>query len=83
MDGLRDERSSPRLSDEELEYFGELYVRCRISEAGLPFTRYLESPEFYLQKHARDIWRGKPRPAKPRGLARFFRMRTAEPTGEA
>lgn len=81
MDRSRDEWSSPRLSDEELEYFGELYVRCRLREAGVAFENYLENPEYYLQKHARGLWRGKPAPPQPSGLSRWFRLRPAEPVG--
>lgn len=44
---------TPRLSDEELEYYGNLYIRCRIRGAGVDFESFLGNPEYYLQKHAR------------------------------
>ncbi len=80
MDRPQDERSSPRLSDEALEYFGELFVRCRLREAGVPFGQYLENPEYYLQKHARDLWRTKPATPKRASLFRRFRPRETEPS---
>jgi hypothetical protein len=80
MDRPCDEWLSPRLSDEALEYFGELFVRCHLREAGVPFEKYLESPEYYLQKHARDLWRTKPAARERRGLWRLFRLRPAEPS---
>jgi hypothetical protein len=46
-------RSSPRVSDEELEYYGDLYVRCDIRGKGVDFESFLNNPEYYLQKHAR------------------------------
>ena len=82
MDRPRDEWSSPRFSDEELDHFGELYVRCLLREAGVPFARYLENPEYYLQKHARGLWRGEPTVKRPAGLARLFRLRPSIPSGE-
>jgi len=44
---------TPRLSDEELEYYGDLYIGCAIREAGVDFENFLSNPEYYLQKHAR------------------------------
>ena len=83
MDRPRDEWLSGRLSDEELEHFGELYVRCCLREAGVQFENYLENPEYYLNKHARDLWRAKPAPPKRRGLLRFFRLRIAGPSSSS
>ncbi len=45
-------RSSPRLSDEELEYYADLYIAHEIREAGVEFENYLNNPEYYLQKYA-------------------------------
>ncbi len=45
--------SSSRLSDEELDYYGDLYVRCRIREFGVDFESFLTNPEYYLLKYAR------------------------------
>jgi hypothetical protein len=71
----------PRLSDEALEHFGDLYVRCRLRDAGVPFDRYLDNPEYYLQKHARGLWQAKEAAPKRRRILRFFRLRAAEPSG--
>lgn len=49
-------RSSARLSDEELEYYGDLYIRCGIREAGVDFESFLNSPDYYLHKHAQGRW---------------------------
>ncbi len=53
MASPRDLRPSLRLSDEELEYYGDLYVRCAIRDAGVDFETFLGNPEYYLRKHAR------------------------------
>jgi hypothetical protein len=80
MDRTRDDRTAPPLSDEELEHFGELYVRCNLREDGLSFKKYLENPEYYLRKHARIAWPGKPRVADDRPwLQRLFRFRASDP----
>ncbi len=49
--------SSPRLSDEELDYYGDLYVRWRIRKCGVDFETFLNNPEYYLQKYAQGPWR--------------------------
>ena len=48
--------SLARLSDEELEYYGDLYIRWGIREAGVDFENFLNNPEYYLQKHAQGRW---------------------------
>ncbi len=45
-------RSSPRLSDEELEYYADLYIQYGIRGAGVEFEGFLNNPEYYLRKHA-------------------------------
>jgi hypothetical protein len=45
-------RSSLRLSDEELEYYADLYIQYGIREAGVEFEGFLNNPEYYLRKHA-------------------------------
>jgi hypothetical protein len=75
-------RSSPRLSDEELDYYGDLYVCCSIRGAGVDFETFLRDPDYYLQKHARG------HPAVPgalgedrrRGLRSYLRLRQATRT---
>lgn len=53
MANPRDLRPSLRLSDEELEYYGDLYIRCAIRDTGVDFETFLSNPEYYLQRHAR------------------------------
>ena len=48
----KNERSSPRLSDEELEYYADLYIQYAIREAGVEFEGFLNNPEYYLRRHA-------------------------------
>ncbi len=69
-------RSLLHLSDEELEYYGDLYVHCAISEAGVEFETFLGNPDYYLRKHAR----GKPAfsgrdGARRKGLLRYLWFR--------
>lgn len=74
--------SSPRLSDEELEYFGDLYVRCTIRQTGVDFETFLGNPEYYLHKFAKghpaisrkDADKGR------KGLLSFLRPRQASRT---
>ena len=78
----RKPRLSPRLSDEELEYYGDLYIRCTIRKAGVDFESFLGNPEYYLQKYAKghpalnrkDVDKGR------KGLLRFLRLRQATRT---
>ena len=48
----KNDRSSPRLSDEELDYYADLYIQYAIREAGVEFEGFLDNPEYYLRKHA-------------------------------
>jgi hypothetical protein len=43
----------PRLSDEELEYYGDLYLTRGIREAGVDFASYLSNPEYYLTRYGK------------------------------
>ena len=75
-------RLSARLSDEELEYYGDLFVCCAIRQAGVDFETFLENPEYYLQKYAK----GHPAisrrdgDGKRRSLRSFLRLRHATRT---
>jgi hypothetical protein len=70
-----DGRSSPRVSDEELEYYGDLYIQWAIREAGVDFEGFLNNPEYYLERHARGRWRiGK---EERKGLRSYLRLRRA------
>lgn len=53
MTNSQNARQTPRLSDEELEYYGDLYVRYEIRGAGVDFESFLSNPEYCLQKHVR------------------------------
>jgi hypothetical protein len=70
-------RSSPRLSDEELEYYGDLYVRCAIRDAGVEFESFLDNPEYYLQKYARGhpALSGRDGDGERKGFLRYLRFR--------
>ena len=48
----KNERSLPRLSDEELEYYADLYIQYGIRAAGVEFEGFLDNPEYYLRKYA-------------------------------
>jgi hypothetical protein len=75
-------RSSPRLSDEELEYYGDLYVRCAIRDAGVDFENFLNNPGYYLQKYAKDhpALSGRDGDARRKGLLSYLRPRHATRT---
>ena len=51
--GHPQENRPRRLSDEELEYYGDLYLTRGIREAGVDFTSYLGNPEYYLAKYGK------------------------------
>lgn len=80
MERLLDERSSARLTDEDLEHYGDLYVQSGLRAAGVPFEKYLENPEYFLLKHAREILRGRRTTDEgPGWLSRLFRSRMPDP----
>jgi hypothetical protein len=75
----QEKRSSQRWSDEELEYYGELYLSRGMREAGVEFEAFLSNPEYYLAKYPRRDGRrdvGDNGTAR-RGLLRFFGSRSA------
>jgi hypothetical protein len=43
-----------RLSDEELEYYGELYAVQDIRSAGIEFEVFLSNPDYYIRKYGRS-----------------------------
>jgi hypothetical protein len=53
MGNPREGRLVPRLSDEELEYYGDLYLTRGIREAGVDFASYLSNPEYYLTRYGK------------------------------
>lgn len=70
----QDGQSSPRLSDEELEYYGDLYLGCEIREAGVDFENFLINPEYYLRKYSRGRWRAGGGDERRKGLLRYLRF---------
>jgi hypothetical protein len=81
MERHQDNRSPDRLSDEELEYYGDLYIECKIRESGLDFESFLSSPEHYLRKYAQGLWRGgRDDEQRRKGLFRYLRLRAATRT---
>jgi len=75
----QDKRFSQLLSDEELEYFAELYLGHGIRNAGVDFETFLGNPDYYLVKYPK---RDERRPAPGdgngrRGLRQLFRLRPA------
>jgi hypothetical protein len=72
----------PRLSDEELEYYGDLYVRCVIRQGGVDFETFLNNPEYYLRKHAKGhpAISGKDGDGRRKGLRSHLRLRQATRT---
>jgi hypothetical protein len=79
MPRSQEKRSSQRWSDEELDYYGELYLSRGMREAGVEFEGFLSNPEYYLVKYPRRDGRrdvGDNGTAR-RGLLRFFGLRSA------
>ena len=75
----QEKRSSQRLSDEELEYYAELYLGHGIRNAGVDFETFLGNPDYFLIKYPRrDERRGGQNDGNGRrGLRQFFRLRPA------
>lgn len=75
-------RSLPRLSDEELEYYGGLYIRCVIRNVGVDFETFLENPEYYLEKYAKGhpAISGRDGDGGRKGLRSYLRLRHATRT---
>jgi hypothetical protein len=82
MPNPQNPRSSLRPSDEELEYYGDLYVRCAIRGAGVDFEGFLNNPEYYLQKYAKGhpAISGRDGDVRRKGLRSYLRFRHATRT---
>jgi hypothetical protein len=80
MGRLQGKRSSPRLSDEELEYFGELYLSRGIREAGVAFEHFLADPDHYLAKYPERDARRDGDGNRRKGILQFLRLRSATRT---
>jgi hypothetical protein len=82
MTHSQDKFVAPRLSDEELEHYGELFLSHGIRDAGIEFENFLGNPEYYLVRYPRKDGQrdggdnGKPR----RGLLRFLGLRASSRT---
>lgn len=78
----KDKRLSQLLSDEELEYFAELYLGHGIRNAGVDFETFLGNPDYYLVKYPkRDERRGAQENGNGRhGLRRLFGLRSSSRT---
>jgi hypothetical protein len=78
----QEKRSSQRWSDEELEYYGELYLSREMREAGVEFEGFLSNPDYYLLKYPRKDGQrdGKDDGRDRRGFRRFLRLRSASRT---
>ena len=78
----QDKRSPQRLSDEELEYYAELYLDHGIRDAGVDFETFLGNPDYFLLRHPRRDVRRDDRSNGDgrRGLWHFFRPRPTSRT---
>jgi hypothetical protein len=72
--------SSPHLSDEELEYYGELYLHREIRAAGVEFEHFLANPEYYLAKYPERDARRDGDGHRRKGILQFLRLRPAART---
>jgi hypothetical protein len=74
-----DGRLVSRLSDEELEYYGDLYGSQSIRAAGIEFEKFLSNPEYYLAKYGKPMLSRRARPASWwKSLKRALGVRSAE-----
>jgi hypothetical protein len=81
MGRFPEKRTSRRWSDEELEYYAELYLGRTMREAGVEFETFLSNPDYYLLKYPRrDGQRDGGPTRRPHGLRHFFGLR---PTSRA
>jgi hypothetical protein len=77
MNRLPDTRSTAhRLTDEELDYYGEIFLRSGLREAGLDFETFLSDPEQYLRRCAARPDAEK-NGRRSRRLLKFLRLRPA------
>jgi hypothetical protein len=80
MDRHPSEGGMPRLTDEELEYYGELFLTYQIRDAGVEFESFLTNPEYFLRKYSRGRWPGEGEKRRRRGWLRLLRLRPAPRT---
>ncbi len=73
-----------RVSDEELEYYGELFLGRGIREAGVDFETFLSNPDYFLLKYPRKRGSGEAddAPHRRKGLMERFGWRSVSRTSE-
>lgn len=76
----QEKHASPRLSDEDLEYYGELYLHREIRAAGVEFEHFLANPEYYLAKYPERDARRDRDGGRRKGILQFLRLRPATRT---
>jgi len=81
MGHLQESSPVPHLSDEELEYYGDLYLTRGIREAGVDFASYLNNPEYYLTKYGKtdEVPDGRANDDRA-GIRQLIRLRSASRT---
>ena len=80
MGRSQEKYSSPRLSDEELDYFGELYLHREIRAAGVEFEHFLANPEYYLAKYPERDGRRDGGENRRKGILQLLGLRPATRT---
>ena len=82
MGNPQEHRPVSRLSDEELEYYGDLYLTRGVREAGVDFESYLGNPEYYLAKYGTGdgVPGGKDGGDGQAALRQMIRLRSASRT---
>jgi hypothetical protein len=77
MGRVHERRHALRLTDEELEYYGDVYTSSAIREAGVDFEGFLNHPEYYIAKYRRGDGRGPEATGLLGGLRRLLRTWSA------
>ena len=82
MGHSQENRPERRLSDEELEYYGDLYLTRGIREAGVDFTSYLSNPEYFLAKYGKtdEVPDSRTNSDGREAIRQLIRMRSASRT---
>ena len=78
----QEKRSARRVSDEELEYYGELFLGRGIREAGVDFETFLSNPDYFLVKYPRKRTPGEgdDAPGRRKGFMARFGWRSVSRT---
>lgn len=70
----RDDQRKARVSDEELEYYGQLYMQQNLREV-VEFETFLLDPERYLRRKPRETASPDGQPPGRRGILGILRPR--------